>query len=771
MSEINANIVVEPITLTVVQEDPGITVTPDSIQLNLFSQGFAPPGGQVGQLQYNANGAFLGGVANTNYANGNLTLGNIGNVKITGGANAYYLQTDGTGNLTWAAGTVNANTGNGTSVGANGQIQVGDGTGNFISAPGFTFDNVANIFATPGDAQITGNIISGNADLGNAATANFFLGDGGLLGNLPGGVFIANGNSNVYVYANGNVAATVAGNANVLLVTGTYVIVNDLYVKDTEIHLGNGAGQTSQQTSAIAIGDLAGANNQSQSAIAIGQQAAEQDQGSVSIAIGAIAGAVNQGNYSIAIGSDAANLNQKDNAIAIGLQAGGAGLGSIGQGANSVAIGAKAGFGQQDNTIVINATGNTLEGNTAANALYIKPLRVNTTGNLLFYNDITGEITFDVFVANTANFAEASNTANFANYANFAGNVTISTDFIRFGNNAGTSNQAGYSIAIGSSAAPNNQGNLSIALGYLSGNNQGINAVAIGSNSASNAQGNYAIAIGSNSAHSGSQGNYAIAIGNSAGRSQGNYAIAIGDRSGGEIAQGSNAIAIGLLAGGNAQNTGGISIGSFSGRIQQGNDAIAIGTQAAANLQKTGAIAIGLNAGRGSSALNEFQDQYSIAIGANSCLDNGQGQNAIAIGYQAGKSNSRNNSITIGSFALVGPTNSIVLNATGSNYSPSTANAFFVKPIRNVSNNNVLMYNATTGEISYDLLSNYTGNINASNVTASQFVVLSNDTAANIANITGVGGAMIAVNDQDYQPAYWSVTDSVWKYVSNRGNV
>jgi len=32
-------------------------------------------------------------------------LGGVANVKITGGTNGYYLQTDGTGNLTWNEGT------------------------------------------------------------------------------------------------------------------------------------------------------------------------------------------------------------------------------------------------------------------------------------------------------------------------------------------------------------------------------------------------------------------------------------------------------------------------------------------------------------------------------------------------------------------------------------------------------------------------------------------------------------------------------------------
>ena len=71
--------------------------------------------------------------------------------------------------------------------------------------------------------------------------------------------------------------------------------------------------------------------------------------------------------------------------------------------------------------------------------------------------------------------------------------------------------------------------------------------------------------------------------------------------------------------------------------------------------------------------------------------------------------------------------------------------------------------------------SSFSGDVTATNINATQFVVLANDTVANLTSntpaVVGVAGAMIAVSDQDYQPAHWSVTDNVWKYVSNRANV
>jgi hypothetical protein len=70
---------------------------------------------------------------------------------------------------------------------------------------------------------ITGNLSSGNANLGNLARANFFQGDGSLLTNIAvgAGSFIINGNSEVRVDANSNVRISVSGNTNIVTVTGT----------------------------------------------------------------------------------------------------------------------------------------------------------------------------------------------------------------------------------------------------------------------------------------------------------------------------------------------------------------------------------------------------------------------------------------------------------------------------------------------------------------------------------------------------------------------
>jgi hypothetical protein len=100
MSDVNLDFTVSNnnINFTVAPND--ITITPTDIKLSYFGGGLGVPGGSTGQLQYN-NGGLLGGVANTSYSAGNLSLGSVANIKITGGTANYALVTDGAGNLSW----------------------------------------------------------------------------------------------------------------------------------------------------------------------------------------------------------------------------------------------------------------------------------------------------------------------------------------------------------------------------------------------------------------------------------------------------------------------------------------------------------------------------------------------------------------------------------------------------------------------------------------------------------------------------------------------
>ena len=213
MSDITANIIVEPINLTVQAQQNEITITPEAIGLNVYLGGIAVLGGNVGELQYN-NGGTFGGVPNTNVVAGNLFLGNVANVKIGGGLNTYYLQTDGTGNLSWGLGAGNI-TGNGTPGGSVNQIQYNKDGANFGGSAGFTFDPSSNAFATPGTAAIGANLtVTGNANITGNIVADNFVGTYG------------NGTSNIDIPAiNGNINFSFAGNPNVVAVSSNAMTV------------------------------------------------------------------------------------------------------------------------------------------------------------------------------------------------------------------------------------------------------------------------------------------------------------------------------------------------------------------------------------------------------------------------------------------------------------------------------------------------------------------------------------------------------------------
>lgn len=199
MSEINANIVVEQNNLNITPTNNQLNITPEAIQLNIVTGGSGGAGvSNNGELLYN-NVNIINGVANTSYTNGNLSLGSVSNVKIGGGTNTYYLQTDGTGNLTWAAGTGNI-TGNGNPGGSVNQIQYNKDGANFGGSSGFTFDPSSNAVAMPGNLNVA-NIITTNA-----ITSNSFIGNGAQLNNITG----ANISGNV---PSATVAGTVTTNA------------------------------------------------------------------------------------------------------------------------------------------------------------------------------------------------------------------------------------------------------------------------------------------------------------------------------------------------------------------------------------------------------------------------------------------------------------------------------------------------------------------------------------------------------------------------------
>jgi hypothetical protein len=129
--------------------------------------GNGTPGGTNTQLQFNNNGSFAG-IPNVTWNGNILSLGNVSALSIGGGVDGYFLQTDGAGNLTWAAG---GSGGNGTPGGSNTQVQFND-AGIFGGDVDFTYNKTTNILTV-------GNIVAGNVNATHS-------GSGAGLTNIPG---------------------------------------------------------------------------------------------------------------------------------------------------------------------------------------------------------------------------------------------------------------------------------------------------------------------------------------------------------------------------------------------------------------------------------------------------------------------------------------------------------------------------------------------------------------------------------------------------------
>ena len=130
----------------------------------------------------------------------NVTLGSVSNLHISGGTLGYVLSTDGSGTLSW----VNA-------------------------SGGYSNTNAAAYLSTH-----TGNLTAGNANLGNAVVANYFVGSGAYLtgvdllsvGNSDTANRIANGTSNIdTVVSGGNITVGIGGTSNTVIFTSTGVNV------------------------------------------------------------------------------------------------------------------------------------------------------------------------------------------------------------------------------------------------------------------------------------------------------------------------------------------------------------------------------------------------------------------------------------------------------------------------------------------------------------------------------------------------------------------
>ena len=180
-------------------------------------------------------------------------------------------------------------------------------------------------------------------------------------------------------------------------------------------------------------------------------------------------------------------------------------------------------------------------------------------------------------------------------------------------------------------------------------------------------------------------------------------------------------IAIGSYTAVTPQGDYAIAIGSGAGNLNQGPTGVAIGYNSGNDSQGVAAVAIGQDAGY------QGQGNYGVAIG--SAAGSSQGDNAIAIGQGAGNENQGVHAIAIGTHAgdVNQPNNSIILNATGDIFNANTS-GLFIQPIRSTTSNNIIYYNSTTKEVSYNTIPTWNQDTtgNARNANSATYALTSN---------------------------------------------
>jgi filamentous hemagglutinin len=233
-------------------DDPGVA-DPTATGTQIFADG----SGGTGQYYYNYQSGVINFIGETIPAA--LTSGKvlyvvgyryIGLVGVTNLPSNTQI-----GNLNFAGTTI-------TSVNSNGNIIFTPNGSGIVQVSSVLTSN-ANItganLITGGLITATGNVTANNlialTDINANAniTANgnisgtYILGNGAFLTGIDTSL-LSNGNSNVRVFANGNVATSVAGNANILLVTDTGIVVS-------------GTGNTIQSGAILANGTITANGN------------------------------------------------------------------------------------------------------------------------------------------------------------------------------------------------------------------------------------------------------------------------------------------------------------------------------------------------------------------------------------------------------------------------------------------------------------------------------------------------------------------------------
>jgi hypothetical protein len=221
------------VTTTVQYNDSGILAGSSGFTFSTATNSLTLTG-NVNGANLNATATVAGSVLISNIAVGTAPLTVTSTTRVNNLNVAYANVSDYSVTTTQTTGTfyptfVNANTTGNLALSSNANLSFTVSTGRLTATQlGGTLTtasqpNITTV-GTLGSLAVTGNISSGNANLGNAASANYFVGDGSFLTGISAttSVALANGTSNVRIpTASGNINFSSAGNANIAVITGT----------------------------------------------------------------------------------------------------------------------------------------------------------------------------------------------------------------------------------------------------------------------------------------------------------------------------------------------------------------------------------------------------------------------------------------------------------------------------------------------------------------------------------------------------------------------
>ena len=351
-----------------------------------------------------------GGVVDFSTNNANVQLGNVGNVHITGGSASQYLQTDGSGNLTWT--TADTTTiANGTS-----NVSIPDTNGNVNTS----VNGNANIFVVTGtganvngNLDASGNLTVQNANLGNLATANYanittdlvVQGNIANAGNIIVTYNITSDTSNVtgnLTTGNANLGNLVIANyanfANDVVVQGNIANANNITVTN------NITSDTANITGNLTTGNANVSGNTTTNDLTVNLELSGNTAN--------FSGNVVTNNLTVNLQLNGNTANFTGNIIGANF------IGSLANGTSNVKV-------YQDANVEITVGGSANTATFASTGLYVVGEINTTTGNMLSNGNITANLFLNSANANVTGEANLGSVLT-SNITAPSGNITIS---------------------------------------------------------------------------------------------------------------------------------------------------------------------------------------------------------------------------------------------------------------------------------------------------------------------------------------------------------